>query len=126
MFSGSDGIPTGSVHNNDTARRCRGHVDVVDADPCPSNHLEPIGLLQDLGPDLGSAADRESVEFPDKPRQGLWIIGRFVVVHHDFDSSCLLHDLLGTGRHVVPNHYPKHMELHWKVFVFVPYLYSFG
>ena len=53
------------IRDDDPAARRGVHVDVVDPDSRPSDHLQPVGTLEDLGGQLRRGADDDRVVVPD-------------------------------------------------------------
>ena len=65
MFRGRDRIAEWRIHHNDAARGRGCDVDVVDADAGPADHLQALGVLQQLARDLGRGAYCQPVEAVD-------------------------------------------------------------
>ena len=61
MLGGGDRIAVRRVHDDDTALGRRRHIDIVDANPGPADHLERVGGGDQLGGDLGRRTHREPV-----------------------------------------------------------------
>ncbi len=62
VLGGGDRIAERRVHHDHALGGGGRDVDVVDADAGAADHLEVLGLLQELGGDLGGRADGEAVE----------------------------------------------------------------
>ena len=71
------------------------NVDIVDADAGAADHLEVLGLLEDLGRDLGRGADGEAVEIADQLGQ-LILVAAELGLEIDLDAA-ILEDLDGGG-----------------------------
>lgn len=65
MFRRGDRVAAGGVHDDDTVFGGGLDIDVVDADSGAADDLEVLGGLEDLGGDLGLAADDQAVELGD-------------------------------------------------------------
>ena len=101
VFGGGDGIAERRVHHDDAARGRRRNVDIVDADAGAADHLQVLGLFQDLRRHFGGGADGEAVVVADQ-------LGEFLLVlaegglEIDLDAA-ILEDLHGGGRQRVGN-----------------------
>src|SRR6516162_2322164 len=69
MLGGSYAVAQRRVHDHDPTPGGGFDLNVVDPDPCPSDHLELGGPIDNLGGDLGSAADDQSVVVTDRVGQ---------------------------------------------------------
>ncbi len=65
VFGGGDRIAEGRVHDDHAARGGGGNVDIVHADAGAADDAQILGVLQDLGCDLGRRADGEAVIIAD-------------------------------------------------------------
>jgi hypothetical protein len=52
MFGSSNRIAVGRVHNHDSTHRGGRHINVVDADSCPTNYSQGAGAFQYFGRNL--------------------------------------------------------------------------
>ena len=64
-------VRPGRVGDDDPAPRGSGHVDVVHPGPGPADHLQPAGVLEQVGRDAGRAAHDERVVGADPARERL-------------------------------------------------------
>jgi hypothetical protein len=97
VFGGGDRIAERRVHHDDAMRGGGGNVDIVDADAGAPDHFELLGLLQQLGGDLGRRADGEAVIVADD-------FGELLLVEAGFDvdlDAALLKDGDGGGGELV-------------------------
>ena len=94
-------LPKGGVHDDDAARRGGGHVDVVDADAGAADHLEVLGVGEQLLGDLGGRADGEAVVVADDFGQLFLVLAEIGLVV-DLDAV-VLEDLDGGGGQLVGN-----------------------
>ena len=69
VFRRRDDVSERRVHDVDAARCCRGHVDVVHADPRASNDHEALRRIKDRRGHLGLAAHDETVDIGDERRE---------------------------------------------------------
>ena len=63
VFGGGDGIAPRGVHHHDPFAGGGLDIDVVHADAGAADHLEAVGVLEDLGWDFGAASYRQRIEF---------------------------------------------------------------
>ncbi len=96
VFGGRDRIAERRVHHDDALRRCRGNIDIVDADAGAADHLEMRRLLENFRRDLGGRADRETVVLADDLGE-LFLVGAELRLEIDLDAA-ILEDLHGGGR----------------------------
>src|SRR5262249_41097651 len=61
MLGRADGVTARRVHDDDAAARGGGDVNVVHADPGPDDGFELTRVFEQLGRDLGGAADNDAV-----------------------------------------------------------------
>ena len=64
VLGGADGVAAGRVHDDDALARGGGHVDVIHADAGADDGPQLAGIFQQLGRDLGAAADDHAVGRP--------------------------------------------------------------
>jgi hypothetical protein len=69
VLRGGDDRGLRRVGDDDAALRGRRQVDVVHADACAADHLEPVGALDQVGRQLRPAADDDRVVVGDRARQ---------------------------------------------------------
>ncbi len=95
MFGRGDRVTERRVHHDDAfgGRRCE--VDIVDPDAGATDHLETLGLVEDLGRDLGRGAHREAVELADVLCQ-LILVAAELGLKVDLDAA-ILEDLDSGG-----------------------------
>ncbi len=90
-------LPNGVFMTITPLRRRGGNVDVVDADAGAADHLQLLGVFEQLGGDLGRRADRQAVVVADD-------LGELVLVEAGLDvdlDAALLEDRDGGGREFV-------------------------
>src|SRR5207249_3191216 len=61
VLGGADGVSAGRVHDDDAAAGGGGHVDVIDADAGAGDGPQLAGVVEQVGGDLGAAADDAAV-----------------------------------------------------------------
>ena len=84
VLGGGDRVAEGRVHHDDAARGGGGDVDVVDADAGAPDHLQAVGVAQDVGGDLGRRADGEAVVVADDRLQ---LVGLEAGLDVDLDAA---------------------------------------
>ena len=97
VLGGGDRIAERRVHHDDAARGRRRNVDIVDADAGAADHLQVLGLLQDLRRHLGGGADGEAVDSRRSSSASLSLSLPSVGLEIDLDAA-ILEDLHGGGR----------------------------
>src|SRR3712207_2303459 len=65
MLGGGDAVPERRVHYHDAARGGGRDVDIVHADAGATDHLQILGVVEQLGRRLGRRADGEAVIIAD-------------------------------------------------------------
>ena len=101
VLGGGDRIAEGRVHDDDALRRGGGDLDIVDADAGAADHLQVLGLFEDLGRHLGGGADGEAVIIADDGGELVLVLAE-VGLEIDLDAA-ILEDLHGGGREGVGN-----------------------
>ena len=69
LLGGRDGVPAGSVHDDDARAGRRFKVDIVDADAGASDRLEPFVAFERFGGDFDAAATDRAVKFGQRLAQ---------------------------------------------------------
>ena len=87
QFNHRLGARTGSIHDADTSSTGRCQVDVVNTDPCTTDHFEPVaGDVEHFGRKFGCTSDDDGIEgFQCSGEK----IGGIDVLQHDLVSSFL-------------------------------------
>ena len=98
VLGGGDRVAERRVHHDHALGGGGRDIDVVDADAGAADHLEVLGLLQELGGDLGGRADRQPVELADQLGE-LLLVGAELGLEVDLDAAVLedLHGGIGEG-----------------------------
>ena len=78
-----------------------GNLDIVDADAGAADHLQVLGLFEDLGRDLGGGADGKAVVIADDGGELVLVLAE-VGLEIDLDAA-ILEDLHGGGGQSVGN-----------------------
>ena len=106
VFGGGDRVAERRIHHHHAFGRGGGDVDVVDADPGATNHLQLGGVVEDVLGDLGRAADRQPVIAADDRLQ---LVRRLAGDLVDLDTA-LAENLRGAGVHLVGNEHLGHVR----------------
>jgi hypothetical protein len=69
MFSGTDGIAAGRIHNQDSLSGSCWDIDIIYADTGSRNGFQFAGISQHFRGDFSGAADNQAVIFADDFRQ---------------------------------------------------------
>jgi hypothetical protein len=95
MFGGRDRIAEGRVHHDDALGGRGRNLDIVDADAGAADHLQLLGLLDDLGGRLGRGADRKAVIIADDLGELVLVLAE-IGLEIDLDAA-IPKDLHGGG-----------------------------
>ena len=101
MLGRRDRIAERRVHHDDALGGGGRNVDIVDADAGAADHLQALGLLENLRRHLGGRADRKSVETVDQRCEFVLVLAE-VGLKIDLDAA-ILEDLHGSRRQRVGN-----------------------